>query len=117
MHSHKKAEDSCVPELFKRCQLESAALEMMTREQGLNTPAASIQIPRALQNKAEVLAFVRLDTKRHRGRDARPISAICIQSDGSDILLSLALLYASNLSWKEGKTQVKLPSKQVTLLK
>lgn len=45
MHSHKKAEDSCVLELFKIRQFESAALEMMMREQGLNTPAASIQIP------------------------------------------------------------------------
>lgn len=88
----------------------------MTREQSLNTPAASIQIPWALQNKTEVLSFIRLDTERQRGRDARPIYAICIQSDGFEILLSLALLCASNLSWEEGKTQEKLPSKQITLL-
>lgn len=69
-----------------------------------------------MQNKAEVLAFVRLDTERQRERNARPVSAICIQSDGFDVLLSLALLCASNLSWKEGKTQVKLLRKQITLL-
>lgn len=45
MHCNKKAEDSCALEMFRICQFESAALEMMTREQGLNTPAASIQIP------------------------------------------------------------------------
>lgn len=116
MHPHKKAEDSCVLELIKILQFESVAFEMMKREQGLNTPATSIQIPWALQNKAEVLAFVRLDTERQRGRDARSVSAICIQSDGFDLLLSLALLCASNRSWKEGKPQVKLPSKQITLL-
>lgn len=96
MHPPKKAEDSCVLQLIKICQFGSADLEMMKREQYLNTPATSIQVPLALQNKTEVLAFVILDTERHRGRDARPISAICIQSDGFDVLLPLALLCASN---------------------
>lgn len=59
----------------------------MKLEQALNTPAAAILIALALQDKAEVLTFVRLGIERQEERGARPISGTCVQSDGFDILL------------------------------
>lgn len=81
----------------------------MKREQGLNTPAVSILIALARQNKAEVLTFIRLDVERQRERDARPISVICIQSDGFDILLSVAFPFCFSSVLERGREASKTP--------
>lgn len=81
----------------------------MKLEQALHTPAAAILIALALQDKAEVLTFVRLGVERQEERGARPISGTCVQSDGFDILLCVALPFCFYSVLERGREASKNP--------
>lgn len=88
----------------------------MKREQALNTPAASILIALARQNKAEVLTFIRVDIER-QGREMQDrFLTFAFRAMALIFCFLLPFPSASNLSWKEGERQVKLPKKQITQL-
>lgn len=81
----------------------------MKREQCLRTPAASILTALTLQNKAEVLTFIRLDVERQGEGDARPISVICIQGDAFDTLLSVTFPLCFSSILERGRETSKTP--------